>query len=215
MYHFAAVQATPSFSNSFPQIFGERTDIPALIPCAIDQDPYVCPLLLAYLMFSRFYPILTQDAVHPSHTLTSPLSSEPLLISQFLLTRDSADRLGYVKPCLLHSKFLPALQGVGTKMSASNENSAIFMTDEPKKIHKKIRSHAFSGGRATQEEHKRLGGDVGVDVAYQYLGFFEDDDEKMDKLAKVSDFWMTMAYADRHDACQPARLVSGNEVVFS
>lgn len=70
-------------------------------------------------------------------------------------------------------------------MSASNENSAIFMTDEPKKIHKKIRSHAFSGGRATQEEHQRLGGDVSVDVAYQYLGFFEDDDEKMEKLAKV------------------------------
>ena len=41
MYHFAAVQATPSFSNSFPQIFGERDDIPCLIPCAIDQDPYV------------------------------------------------------------------------------------------------------------------------------------------------------------------------------
>lgn len=47
MYQFAAVQATPSFSNSFPQIFGERDDIPCLIPCAIDQDPYVsCPLML-------------------------------------------------------------------------------------------------------------------------------------------------------------------------
>lgn len=41
MYHFAAVQATPAFSNSFPQIFGEQDDIPCLIPCAIDQDPYV------------------------------------------------------------------------------------------------------------------------------------------------------------------------------
>jgi hypothetical protein len=46
MYHFAAIQAAPSFSNSFPQIFGERDDIPCLIPCAIDQDPYVssCPV---------------------------------------------------------------------------------------------------------------------------------------------------------------------------
>ena len=35
-----AIQAAPSFSNSFPMIFGERSDIPALIPCAIDQDPY-------------------------------------------------------------------------------------------------------------------------------------------------------------------------------
>lgn len=34
---FPAVQATPAFSNSFPFIFGKRTDIPCLIPCAIDQ----------------------------------------------------------------------------------------------------------------------------------------------------------------------------------
>lgn len=37
---FPAVQASPSFSSSFPQIFNERTDVPCLIPCAIDQDPY-------------------------------------------------------------------------------------------------------------------------------------------------------------------------------
>lgn len=35
--HFVAVQAAPSFSNSFPQIFGTRSDVPCLIPCAIDQ----------------------------------------------------------------------------------------------------------------------------------------------------------------------------------
>ena len=34
---FPAVQATPSFSSSFPFIFGERKDISCLIPCAIDQ----------------------------------------------------------------------------------------------------------------------------------------------------------------------------------
>lgn len=40
--HFVAVQAAPSFSNSFPHIFGSRSDIPCLIPCAIDQ---VCSIL--------------------------------------------------------------------------------------------------------------------------------------------------------------------------
>uniref|UniRef100_A0A9J7Z5K3 Tryptophan--tRNA ligase, cytoplasmic n=1 Tax=Cyprinus carpio carpio TaxID=630221 RepID=A0A9J7Z5K3_CYPCA len=34
---FPAIQAAPSFSSSFPQIFGERTDVQCLIPCAIDQ----------------------------------------------------------------------------------------------------------------------------------------------------------------------------------
>ena len=34
---FPAVQAVPSFSNTFPHIFGDRKDILCLIPCAIDQ----------------------------------------------------------------------------------------------------------------------------------------------------------------------------------
>lgn len=34
---FPAIQAAPSFSNSFPQIFRDRADIQCLIPCAIDQ----------------------------------------------------------------------------------------------------------------------------------------------------------------------------------
>ena len=34
---FPAIQASPSFSNSFPAIFGTKKDIPVLIPCAIDQ----------------------------------------------------------------------------------------------------------------------------------------------------------------------------------
>lgn len=37
---FPAIQAAPSFSSSFPQIFNDRKDIQCLIPCAIDQDPY-------------------------------------------------------------------------------------------------------------------------------------------------------------------------------
>lgn len=34
------------------------------------------------------------------------------------------------------------------------------------------------------EEHKELGGNVDVDVAYQYLSFFLDDDEKLAQLAE-------------------------------
>ena len=34
---FPAVQAVPSFSNTFPHIFGDRKDVLCLIPCAIDQ----------------------------------------------------------------------------------------------------------------------------------------------------------------------------------
>jgi len=37
---FPAIQAAPSFSGSFPHIFNGNLDVPCLIPCAIDQDPY-------------------------------------------------------------------------------------------------------------------------------------------------------------------------------
>ena len=50
------------------------------------------------------------------------------------MTRDVAPRLGYLKPALLHSTFFPALQGAMTKMSASDANSSIFLTDSPKEI---------------------------------------------------------------------------------
>lgn len=140
--HFCAVQAAPSFSNSFPHIFGEVSNIPCLIPCAIDQDPY------------------------------------------FRLTRDVAQKLKYPKPCLIHSRFFPALQGPQTKMSASDATSSIFMTDTPNQIKNKINKHGFSGGRETEEEHRRLGGDTDVDVAYQYLGFFLDDEEELAKIGE-------------------------------
>ncbi|KIK54573.1 hypothetical protein GYMLUDRAFT_48722 [Collybiopsis luxurians FD-317 M1] len=140
--HFASIQAAPSFSNSFPQIFGTTSNIPCLIPCAIDQDPY------------------------------------------FRLTRDVAQKLKYPKPILLHSKFFPALQGPQTKMSASDPNSSIYMTDKAAQIKNKINKHGFSGGKETEEEHRRLGGDTEVDVAYQYLTFFLDDDEELAKMGE-------------------------------
>ena len=102
----------------------------------------------------------------------------------FRVCRDVADKLRYSKPSLIHSKFFPALQGSTTKMSASDENSAIFMSDTPKQIQKKINKYAFSGGQTSIEEHRKYGGDPDVDIAYQYLSFFCDDDEKMVQLAK-------------------------------
>ncbi|CAL9729548.1 hypothetical protein MOUN0_H01552 [Monosporozyma unispora] len=95
----------------------------------------------------------------------------------FRVCRDVAEKLKYAKPALLHSKFFPALQGSTTKMSASDENSAIFLTDTPKQIQKKINKYAFSGGQVSMELHRELGGNPDVDVAYQYMKFFKDDDK--------------------------------------
>lgn len=134
---FPAVQAAPSFSTTFPDIFGDNKDIRCLIPCAIDQDPY------------------------------------------FRMTRDVAPRLGFHKPALLHSTFFPALQGPQSKMSASDPTSSIYLTDTLDQIKQKINKYAFSGGRDTKEEHRKYGGNTEVDVSYQYLTFFLEDDAKL------------------------------------
>ncbi|KAE9398309.1 Nucleotidylyl transferase [Gymnopus androsaceus JB14] len=93
--HFASIQAAPAFSNSFPQIFGTTSNIPASSPA-------------------------------PSTKIPTSVSLETLRI--------------------------------------------------------RFNKHGFSGGQETEEEHRRLGGNTEVDVAYQYLTFFLDDDEELERL---------------------------------
>jgi tryptophanyl-tRNA synthetase len=97
----------------------------------------------------------------------------------FRLCRDIAPRLKCHKPASLCSKFFPALQGNSTKMSASSDSSAIFMTDTDEQIKNKINKYAFSGGGATLEAHRQNGADLSVDVPFQYLSFFLEDDEEL------------------------------------
>lgn len=67
-------------------------------------------------------------------------------------------------------------------MSSSNENSAIFLTDSAKKIKDKINKHAFSGGGKTKEDQEKYGANLEVDVPYQYLRFFLEDDQELERI---------------------------------
>jgi tryptophanyl-tRNA synthetase len=99
------------------------------------------------------------------------------------IQRDVAESLGHPKAAAIHSKFLPSLTGPRGKMSASMPETAIYLTDTPKQVDEKIRKFAFSGGRSTVEEHRRLGGDPDVDVSFQWLYmFFEPDGRRLEKL---------------------------------
>eukprot|EP00824_Muranothrix_gubernata_P008958 TRINITY_DN21523_c0_g1_i1.p1 TRINITY_DN21523_c0_g1~~TRINITY_DN21523_c0_g1_i1.p1 ORF type:complete len:482 (+),score=106.39 TRINITY_DN21523_c0_g1_i1:2-1447(+) len=141
-YAFPAIQAIPSFSSSFPEIFGKDSKVPCLIPHAIDQDPY------------------------------------------FRMTRDVAPRIKQLKPAAIHSKFFPALQGFKSKMSGSKESSAIFVTDTPKQVKNKINKYAFSGGQQTAEDQRKYGANLEIDIAYNYLIFFLEDDEKLKEIGE-------------------------------
>ncbi len=110
----------------------------------------------------------------------------PLAIDQdphFRVARDVYPKLGYYKPAVIHSTFLPPLAGIDGKMSRSEAHSAIFTTDSPKDVEIKIKKYAFSGGQSTIEEHKKKGGNPDVDVSYQYLRMLlEPDDEKLERI---------------------------------
>ncbi|KAM5352469.1 hypothetical protein ACJ41O_005192 [Fusarium nematophilum] len=147
------------------------------------------PSVQCVAAFATSYPEIWSD--EPSPVRTKQLGKIQCLIPMgidqdpyFRLVRDNAHRMKNPspKPALIHSKFLTALQGAGGKMSSSNPNSAIFMTDTAKQIKTKINRYAFSGGRETLEEHRELGGNPDVDVSYIYLTYFEDDDAKLEKI---------------------------------
>ncbi len=98
------------------------------------------------------------------------------------IQRDIAEGLGFYKSAAVHSRFLMPLTGPTGKMSASQPESAVFLTDDPKAVRQKI-WQAYSGGQPTVELHRKLGGNPEVDVAYQWLYyFFEEDDKRMKQI---------------------------------
>ena len=132
--YWPAIQAAPCFIHK--KLTGEN--VPALIPAAIDQDPY------------------------------------------WRVTRDIAQKLGYCKPAQIHCRFLPGL-GAGGKMSASIPETSIFTTDLPNVVKKKI-WNAFTGGRGTAAEQRKLGADPTVCSIFQYYFFlFEEDSTKLEE----------------------------------
>jgi tryptophanyl-tRNA synthetase len=102
----------------------------------------------------------------------------------FRLQRDVAESLGFLKTAVVHSKFLPPLQGISGKMSSSaGSETAILLTDDEKTVKTKINRYAFSGGQPTVEEHRKLGGNPDIDVPYQWLSIlFEPSDAKLKQI---------------------------------
>ena len=110
----------------------------------------------------------------------------PMAIDQrpyFAMARDFADKYKYIKPAEIHSKFLTSLNGIHTKMSSTDNIPPIFLSDSINTIQKKIKG-SFSGGQDTKELQQKYGGNLEIDVAYQYLLFFLDDDIKLKNIAQ-------------------------------
>ncbi|WP_135824751.1 tryptophan--tRNA ligase [Halorussus ruber] len=136
-----------------------------------------------------FYPavqiahLLLPQLVHGRHASVVPIAVDQ--DPHVRLARDVAAKEAFDvdKPAALLSKFLPTLDGPG-KMSSSSEVPAIQLTDDRETVEQKVQTHAYSGGRSSLDAHREHGGDPEVDVAYQLLAFFfEEDDRTLDRLA--------------------------------
>ncbi len=172
---FPAIQAAPSFPSSFPVVLGADRVGGSFTssPEAVVNHNMAC--LIPCAIDQDPYFRMTRDIAHKLVPKTHPLGG---------------------KPALIHSKFFPPLQGAEGKMSSSNENSAIFLTDTPEEIERKIKGHAFSGGQDTKKLQEELGANLEVDVSFQWLRFFLEDDEELERIAKdystgSGEFWST------------------------
>ena len=126
----------------------------------------------------------------------------------FRMTRDIAHKLVHKKhklggkPALIHSKFFPPLQGATGKMSSSDQNSAIFLTDTAEEIQFKVKHHALSGGQEKAADQRKLGANLEVDVAYQWLRFFLEDDDELARIGEEygsgqGEYWCTSKVKER------------------
>ncbi|NOZ81143.1 MAG: tryptophan--tRNA ligase [DPANN group archaeon] len=143
--------------------FTNDTNIGQIFYTSMQAVPAMIPSILA----GKKVPVLIPHAI----------DQDP----HFRVARDVLPKIGYEKPASIHCRFLPALYE-GGKMSASVSHTAIYTTDTAKQVRDKVNKYAFSGGRATVEEHRKKGGDPDIDVSFQYLTYFEEDDKRLQSI---------------------------------
>ena len=158
------------FDPKRTHVFFDTRSIAALYPLAVDvakKVPYSTVRAVFGFPPSQnvglvFYTALqTVPCFYPSWVAKRAV---PCLIPcgidqdpHFRVTRDIAEGLGYPKPALLHSQMLPGLLGESAMSTTGDRaDNALFLNDPPKVVERKVRQ-AFTGGRTTVEEQRRLG----------------------------------------------------------
>jgi tryptophanyl-tRNA synthetase len=140
------------------------------------------PFYQSAAAFSQAFPHIFNG--RPAHCLVAyAIDQDPY----FRMARDLAGKMNLLKPYSIMCTFIPPLTGSAGKMSSSvGADATLFLTDKSEVLREKIMKHAFSGGGGdgSMADHKKYGGNPDVDISYQYLRYFEFDD---DKLAEIKD----------------------------
>jgi tryptophanyl-tRNA synthetase len=129
------------------------------------------------------YSDIMADAKHGICDLPAATSKDRYPIRMALLQLErSMGGQGLLQPSSTYHRF--AIGMTGGKMSSSMPETTIFLNEDLAKMEKKFK-RSFSGGQSTVEEHRRLGGNPDIDVAFQYLKFFfEEDDAALEEVRR-------------------------------
>lgn len=103
------------------------------------------------------------------------------------LARDVAARFqkefGFILPSSTYHRLLPGL--MGDKMSSSKPETAIFLTETDAEVKKKIKD-AFTGGRPTAAEQRKIGGEFTKCRIYElYIYHLIPEDEKLAEVREL------------------------------
>jgi len=122
------------------------------------------------------YSDIMSNPKHGTVNIPSAVSKDRGIIRLALLKLErEMGGMGLLSPSSTYHRF--AVGMTGDKMSSSKPKTTLFLGDDISTAEKKIKK-SFSGGQATIEEHRRLGGDPDKDVAYQYMMYFFEEDDK-------------------------------------
>jgi tryptophanyl-tRNA synthetase len=186
------------FDPKRTHVFFDTKSIQAMYPIAVQvarKIPYsTVKAVFGFVPSTNiglvFYTALqTVPCFYPSERSGHPV---PCLIPcgidqdpHFRLTRDVAESLGYPKPALLHSQMLPGLLGEDVmSTTGSTDANTLFLNDPPKVVEKKLRN-AFTGGRASVEEQRRLGANPEICSIWSlWRSKFAPDDAEFDQITK-------------------------------
>lgn len=137
------------------------------------------PFYQSAAAFSQAFPHIFNGK--PAHCLVSYAIDQD---NYFRMARDLASKMKLLKPCSIMSIFLDPIKGAGKMSSTTGQEATIFLTDTPDVIRSKINKHAFSGSRGSGslEEHRRLGGEIDLDIPCKYLKYFEFDNKRLEEI---------------------------------
>ena len=133
---------------------------------------YPCYLSVATnpSIYTKYIPDITSD-------YRCLIINSIFFMNRYQLCFDAAKTLSFTEPAVIALKIVPPLKGVDGREAFCdlNQNDAILSSDENISLNKKIMQVAYGEENAFNPN---------VDVACQYLGFLEEDNDNYDDMIK-------------------------------